>query len=139
MRSHKRLMGIVALTILALTVFTGSASAHECFIASRSDQGNIAAGTNSQSWFYAGDLPAVFNFLSDFLAPQMGLASLTQAQKDWAVAEARAQGVSEQLTIFARLVLMDNNPNVGFKAADGKGVDHAIDVLIPIYMAALQH
>ncbi|MEO6021197.1 MAG: hypothetical protein ABIP45_13205 [Knoellia sp.] len=50
-RLPSRLVKAVALTAALGMATATTASAHECYIASRSDQGNMQAGMNSKAWF----------------------------------------------------------------------------------------
>lgn len=50
-RLTARLGKAVALTAALALATASTAAAHECYIASRSDQGNLKAGTHSKAWF----------------------------------------------------------------------------------------
>ena len=139
---RKKLIGLGFALILALTTYA-PALAHECFIASRSDVGNMAAGTNSQNWVYVGTLADVFGFIGD----DAGQA-LSPSQLEWAVATAQTAGLPNSFAVFINPhvgkgsgVLQGGTPNDGSaKMADGKGVDHIFDwfpTLFSIYAEAL--
>jgi hypothetical protein len=85
------------------------ASAMDCFIASRSAQGNQQAGTNSNAWTIVT--------LNDFLA-----GSASQACINGAVAAVADAGLPTQFTTKANMIIGQNskNPNLG----NGKGLDH---------------
>src|SRR5215207_1856272 len=118
------LLGIAAPTVLG----------HECFIATRSAQGDVGAD-HSERWGRL-TLADIFGFIHEVV----GGAPLTPAQASWAVSTAVAQG----LPADGWLVRMDktvgegsNNPNL----TDGKGLDHLADAygaqIVGIYFQAL--
>jgi len=125
--------------ILAITVLGGTASValgHECFIASRSAQGDAGA-LHSKVW-QRDTLADIFGFINGIV----GGPALSSAQIDWAVATAVGQG----LPVDGWVVRADktigegsSNPNL----ANGRGVDHLADVygnqIVGIYFAALGH
>jgi hypothetical protein len=125
--------------VLALTMLAGSATAalgHECFIASRSAQGDAGA-THAGVWTRL-TLADIFGFINTIV----GGPALSPSQIDWAVAE----GVSEGLPANGWVVRSDKtigegsqNPNL----ANGKGLDHLADVygaqVVGIYFQALGH
>ncbi len=129
---------LAAFTSAALLTLTATQSfAHECFIATRSDQGNVAAGTSSKSWFYAGTLADVFNFVGPEL---LGLPALSSSQLAWAVQQGQQAGLPSTLTLFERRTLMGDTPAEQKQAANGKGVDHIFDYfdqIAAIYQQAL--
>lgn len=130
---RKKLIGIVFALVLALTTFTSSALAHECFIVSRSDAGDLAA-TNSGQWIQVATRIEAFAFLGGFL----GLPALSPSQLAWADAEAASAGVPNDLVIFAKFTIAGDSAVDGTNLmSDGKGVDHLFDVLVPIYQQAL--
>jgi hypothetical protein len=109
---------------------------HECFIASRSAQGD-AGSLHSKVW-QRDTLADIFGFINGIV----GGPALSPAQIDWAVAEAVSQG----LPVDGWVVRGDktigegsSNPNL----ANGKGVDHLADVygiqIVGIYRTALAH
>jgi hypothetical protein len=123
---------------LAATMFTGTALAHECFVISRSDTGDIAAGANSQAWATVGTLDDLFVYIGGLL----GLTPLSDAQLAWAVDAAQEAGLPSQLTLFGRLTIAEGTPAMVMHAADGHGIDHLFDwapVIIGIYQDALTH
>ncbi len=129
----------IAAGVLAITVLGGTASValgHECFIASRSAQGDAGA-LHSHVW-QRDTLADIFGFINGIV----GRPALSPAQIEWAVAKA----VSEGLPVDGWVVRGDktigegsSNPNL----ANGKGVDHLADVygnqIVGIYFAALAH
>ena len=128
--------------VLGLAVVAGSAgivSAHECFIASRSDQGNVKAGTQSARWITISGAE-----IFGFAAEMTGGDQLTPDQLDWALDAAVAAGAPKTFTIFTGHTIAEGTPGMeAGHATDGKGVDHAFDGLIylyvDIYQQALAH
>jgi hypothetical protein len=124
---------------IAASVVSGTALGHECFIVSRSDTGDLAAGGNSRAWATLGSLADLFRFVGEAL----GLAPLSDQQLVWAVDAAEAAGLPSQLTIFVgRHTIAEGTPAMEMHAADAQGVDHIYDwgpVLIAIYLDALNH
>ena len=105
-----------ALTTGLVLSSAGVASAHECFIAKRSEQGTTAA-THSANWELL-TLEGLFSHLPPFL-PQ-----LTPAQVQEAVAMAEGAGHP-----VVRGAVRHADPPVSQdewspKSGDGKGVDH---------------
>ena len=122
-----------ALSLVAATA--GVASAHECFNNSRSDQGNIGI-QHSAKWVSLGTLTELFS-----TPPEPGAPTLTPSQVEWAVAEAKAQGVPDQIVVFVGHTLADGTPAKDRHGADGQGIDYFIDwlpALLDIYVQALQ-
>jgi hypothetical protein len=105
-----------ALTTGLVLGSAGIASAHECFIAKRSETGT-AAVTHSANWHQL-TLTGLFSDLPPFL-PQ-----LTSAQVDRAVALAEAQGIPSSMALFGKHTIPLSQDEWSPKAADGKGVDH---------------
>ena len=124
---------------MAVTLMAGTATAvlgHECFIASRSAQGDIGA-THSARWVNL-TLADIFGFINTIV----GGPALSAGQINWAVGEAVSQG----LPAGGWVVRSDKtigegsqNPNL----ANGKGLDHLADVygpqIVGIYFQALIH
>lgn len=93
----------------------GAASAHECYIPHRSDQGNAGA-THSQNWATL-HIEELFATAHEFL----GGDPLTPAQVQEAVSMAADQGIPTSLTTFTRKTLPAGK---GGSSSDGKGIDH---------------
>jgi hypothetical protein len=115
---------LAAMTAAAVLGTTGTAYAHECFIANRSAQGNAGA-TNSDRWFtvtvegfvHSPDFPPGVDpdcFL-DYWLSHGGPASFT-VRSDKTIGEGSA------------------NPNLG----NGKGLDHIEDAFGPLLGAAFE-
>jgi len=107
---------------LAFVGATGAA-AHECYIANRSDQGNMSAGSNSQAWFTI--------VVADEIQGGVG-GGYDQTQADcWAAAYA-ATGAPSSFTVHVKGVvgqdgtLIEHNPN-SWLTSNGSGVDHVFD------------
>lgn len=122
---------------LALTVVTvGTAAAHECFNISRSDRGNAAVFEHSPNWVSIGTLSELYS-----TPPDPSLPALTPAQVEWAVAEAKALGLPDSITIFTGHTLADGTPALARHGGDGRGIDSFVDWLAPlidIYIRALE-
>ena len=123
---------------LALTVAAvGTAAAHECFNISRSDRGNAAVFEHSPNWISIGTLSELYS-----TPPDPSFPALTPSQVTWAVAEAKALGVPDSITIFVGHTLGEGTPALAKHGADGRGIDSFNDwvpVLIDIYIQALSH
>ena len=133
-------------TALAAGMVAGSAgvaSAHECFNASRSANGNANA-TNSSNWetltlehLFAG----VHGFLQEENGPVM--PALTPAQVTEAVEMAVGQGVPSSFAVFhgGMLPRSVETKAPSAKSSDGRGIDHFAsgygDTLIGIYFALI--
>jgi hypothetical protein len=129
----------VLIASIAAGTLSGTALGHECFVVSRSDTGDIAAGGHAQVWATLGTSEDLFGFVGSFL----GLPPLSDTQMAWAVGAAEDAGLPGQLTLFVgNHTLAEETPAMEIHAADGTGVDHVIDwfpVLIGIYLDALSH
>ena len=124
----------LALTAGMVGGTAGIASAHECFVAKRSAQGNAAA-TNSANWFTL-ELSELLSHGHYFF----GGDPLTDAQIAYAVAEvAPAVGLPTSFTIFERFTIPRNLAE-GEGSGDGKGIDHFIsghgDALAEVFFTA---
>lgn len=122
---------------MAATLIAGTALGHECFVANRSDTGDIAAG-RSAAWYHLGSLADLFGIVGEYL----GLAPLSDDQLAWAVDAAQEAGLPNQITIFGVRTLAEGTPAMEIHAADGRGIDHLGDwapVLIGIYQDAIAH
>ena len=124
-------------TVGLLAAGTGAASAHECYIANRSAQGNAGA-SHSANW-YTLQLSDLYADAHNFF----GGAPLTDAQLAWALQETQAQGIPLSVTMFEKFTLprsTDELEGLSTKASDGKGVDHFFakygDALFGIFSAA---
>lgn len=135
---------------LALTAITAGATfAHECYVANRSSQGNLGAGTHSKAWIYV-DLPELAAFLSDPRDPE-ALPPLTEPQLAYFVARAQELGVPADIGLF-----IGGRPKTGGftiageaagfvandKGTDGSGLEHFfaahIEDVITAYLEALE-
>ena len=133
-RFTRSLLLAMALTIGA----SGVASAHECINASRSDRGNLMAGTHASRWVYIGTLEELLA-----TAPEPGAPVLTPAQQEWALGAAQAAGVPSSFAVFiGNHTIAEGTPAMDMHGANGRGIDHFSDwfpVLLEIYVEALQH
>ena len=133
-RSIRRSAIIAVLLVMSLA---GTAAAHECYVANRSDQGNTQAGSNSKAWLTIATLDSAF----DFVAQAVTGPVLDADQKAWAVDQARAAGIPNTITIFVgNHTLAGDTPAEARGTFDQKGIDYlegAFPVLVSIYFAAL--
>lgn len=136
----RRLAPALVLGAFLLLATASSAFAHECFNASRSEQGNTAI-LHSGS-FYKLELSTVFGV---FLPEETG-TRISANGVAWAVAEAERQGIPSSFVIWANKTIGVNGkgedtPGILKNGADGHGIDHATDVygaqIGAIYFAAL--
>lgn len=135
---------------VALTAMTAGATlAHECFVANRSSQGNLGAGTHSKAWIYV-DLAGLAAFLSDPSDPN-ALPPLSDGQLAYFVQRAQELGVPADIALF-----VGGRPKTGGftiageaagfiangKGADGSGLEHFfaahLDDVIAAYLEALE-
>jgi hypothetical protein len=117
----RRIATIVAGAAAGIALMGTAASAHECFIASRSANGDVNA-THSGSWVIltAADI-------ATFSPPGTDQACVVQF---WL-----ANGGPASLTVRSDKIIGENssNPNL----ANGKGLDHAEDVFGGLLAAAV--
>ncbi len=122
---RKRLFTVLPAAATALLIAAGPAMAHECYIASRSWQGNLMAGTRSQAWFLVD--------LNQEFAAEVQAGQLTVDQASCLITQLTANSVPLQFTILVKGangsggVLANNNPNT-WLMSNGTGVDHFFDV-----------
>jgi hypothetical protein len=117
---RKTLLTLVATTGL-LTAGAATASAHECFIANRSAQGNAGA-SNSANWATL-EMADLFAEAHNFF----GGEPLTEAQLETALQMTEEQGIPLSLTTFTRFTIprsLDEFDELSAASGDGKGVDH---------------
>jgi len=124
-------------TVGLLATGVGAASAHECFIANRSAQGNAGA-SHSANW-YTLQMSDLFSEAHLFF----GGDPLTEEQLAWALEQTEAQGIPLSVTMFERFTIprsVDELEGLSTKSGDGKGVDHFFasygDALFGIFSAA---
>lgn len=113
------------------------ASAHECYVVNRSDQGSRGAA-NSGNWIYI-TLDDLFNEAPEILA----MPPLNAEQHAWAVAEAQERGLPAGFSINAKHLLpVGSGTGQEGKGTDGAGIDHFFtanfDTLVDVYVEALE-
>jgi hypothetical protein len=111
----RKSIAAAALTCGLVLAGGGVASAHECFIPNRSDQGNANA-THSKNWATL-NIDELFATAHEFL----GGDPLTEEQVEQAVSMAADAGIPTSLTTFTRTTLPAGK---GGSPSDGKGIDH---------------
>lgn len=114
----------MALGVSALLIGVGAtpALAHECFVANRSAQGDLKAGTNSQAW----ETVSLETVVSVFLGQTAEVAQCVDGEAD-------NLGIPHSFVFGTKQaagqdgVIAAKNPNMQAKglAGDGKGIDHA--------------
>jgi hypothetical protein len=127
----------LALTVGLVGIGAGAASAHECYVANRSAQGDAGA-SHSENW-YTLQLEELFRSGHNFL----GGPALTDAQVATALAMAGEQGVPSSFTLFERFTIPRSQSEleqISSKSSDGKGIDHFFlkygDAIVGIFFAA---
>jgi methionine-rich copper-binding protein CopC len=137
----RRIARASLLSLLLLVVAASSAFAHECYNASRSEQGNTGA-QHSDNWF---NLTIEFVF-TGILPAESGI-ELTPDQLAWALDQADAAGIPSSWVIRIDKTLGFNGkgelaPGFAMHDADGRGIDHAVaaygDQLFGIFIEASQ-
>ena len=111
----------LALTAGMVAGTAGIASAHECFVANRSEKGNAGAD-NSANW-YTLHLSDLFAQGHQFL----GGPALTDPQMAHALGVAAEAGVPSSFTLFEKFTIPRNlmsEEDLTGTSADGKGIDH---------------
>ncbi len=136
---HRVLTRSILAGTLAATMLAGTALGHECFVVSRSDTGDIKAGSNAKVWLTVAELAGLFELAG---AEILQLPPLTEDQMDWAVEQGLEAGMPSQFTIFiGKKTIAEGTPAMDRHGADAKGIDHAFDwlpVVAEIYLAALE-
>ena len=116
----RRIGTVVTGVVAAVLLFGNAASAHECFIASRSDKGDAAA-THSDRWF---------------VLTVADIANFTPPGTDHAcfIAYWTSHGGPASITVRSDKTIGEGsaNPNL----ANGKGLDHAEDVFGALLLEA---
>lgn len=130
--SARHMVRIVGGTVGAgalLVAGAGGAFAHECFVASRSAQGNAMAGTHSAAW----QTITLDTILTEFIGLPPALAACVEAK-------APEAGVPSSFVFGGKQaagqggVIAENNPNMEAMglAANGRGIDHAEDAYVDL-------
>ena len=137
----RRIASASLLSLLILAVGASSAFAHECYNASRSEQGNTGA-QHSENWFNLS-----LEFVFTVILPGDTGITLTDEQLAWALDQADAAGIPSGFVIRGDKTLGFNGkgeltPGFDKHGADGRGIDHAVDAygdqIFGIFFAASQ-
>ncbi len=118
---RKRLTVFGATVAGVVMLASGTAGAHECFVANRSAQGNAAVAAHSAAW----EEVSLDTVLTVFIGVPQGVA-------DCVVANADTYGLPTSFVFGGKQavgqggVIAENNPNFTAKglASDGQGIDH---------------
>lgn len=132
-KNIRRTATVLGAATTALVLGSGTALAHECYIAKQSEQGAKAAGTHSQAWAY-------FSLVDSLV--EDGFWTVEQAACVQTAAD--AAGVTTAINTMVKVpaphdhVLGSKNPNMDAKMGDGKGVDHFFSSgqVVPLIMIA---
>jgi hypothetical protein len=119
---------------LAVVLLAASpALAHECFVASRSAQGDASAGAHSQAW----DAVSLDTLLTEFIGLPPDLAQCVEDN-------ATQFGIPSSFVFGGKQavgqdgVIAEHNPNMDSGlSSNGKGIDHAEQVFGPSIGAAI--
>lgn len=117
----RRTTTTLALAAALVVSGAGAASAHECYVANRSDKGNAGA-SNSANWYtlQVAELYSSVHFFMPELFPQ----PLTEAQVAHAVELTAEAGVPTSFTVFEKFTIPKSMDEASAKSSDGKGIDH---------------
>ena len=121
----------LALTAGMVAGSAGVASAHECFIANRSDKGNAGAA-HSANWevLQVAELYAVAHVILSENKKDPELPALTEEEIAEAVRLTEAAGIPTSVAVFHRHMLPRSVEELeqltGPTSSDGKGVDHYV-------------
>jgi hypothetical protein len=117
----RKTLATLALTTTLLGTGGGVASAHECFIAKRSANGNAGA-SHSANWYTLQ--------MADLFADAhqiFGGEPLTAEQLRTALQLTQEAGIPTSVTLFERFTIprsIDELDALSSKSSDGRGVDH---------------
>ena len=114
----------LATTGALVAISAGAASAHECYVANRSDQGNASVAAHSAAW----EEVSLNTILTEFIGLPPDLATCVEGL-------APAAGIPSSFVFGAKQavgqggVIAENNPNMEAKGlgSNGQGIDHAED------------
>lgn len=124
MRTFRRVSMVAMGGAVALVLLAGPAAAHECFVASRSAQGNAAVGAHSAAW----DAVTLDTILTQFIGVPQSVADCVEANAGTFGIPASFVFAGKQ-AVGQGGVIAENNPNLTAKglSSNGKGIDHAQD------------
>ena len=131
-----RILRSAGLALTLVVLVAGAASANDCFNNSRSDQGNLSVAQHSRNWVSIGTLAELYS-----TPPDPSVPALTPAQVEWAVAEAKAAGIPDSITIFIGGTIAEGTPGMARNGGNGRGIDYFsawLPTLIDIYLRALE-
>jgi hypothetical protein len=128
----RKLLAAVGVAGLIVALAAGAASAHECYNASRSAQGNAQIAANSNGHITFDEV------LMFFLTDNTNGPGLCPAGAQVVIDEVEAAAAAGTLAVDTSVVIganstqaggIDNSPNARAKAnlSNGKGIDHLAD------------
>lgn len=139
MRTLRRVTGTMVLTAALMAISASAALAHECMVASRSQQAEQAVG-HSPMWLSENmATPEAYEFT---FVVVFGVEP-TDEMLDEAVAMHIEQGLQEWASFFGHHTLLVNlttgedTPAAATHAGDGRGVDHWSDSDLGLAMIAI--
>ena len=120
MRNVMRAASTVVAAIAVLGLGATAASAHECYVASRSAQGNASVAAHSAAW----EEVSLDTILTQFIGLPQPVAACVESN-------ASTYGIPSSFVFGAKQspktgVIAENNPNTAL-FSNGKGIDHAED------------
>jgi hypothetical protein len=131
-RLSKRLGASVAMAATFGLVAATTASAHDCYNASRSDQGNSMAGSHSKAWFTL--------VITESIADDVAHGLYTAEEGACVYAAYIAAGGPASVTIHttpAAGVIGDKNPNEELYT-NGRGLDHFFEAFGGVIFGAFE-
>jgi hypothetical protein len=139
MRKHHthalRVAGVTAATAALTLTATSAAWAHDCFNASRSQTGSVAAGTHSQAWFNLVIADAIADDVANELyTAEQGVCALAywNSHDGPASVSFHVKGANGSDGVIA-----SKNPNAGL-IDNGKGIDEFGAAYGPLIGAAFE-
>jgi hypothetical protein len=134
MKVLRKVPGALVGGVVAVLLVAGPAAAHECFVASRSAQGNASVGAHSAAWSEA----SLDTILTQFIGVPQPVADCVEANADqYGIPSSFVFG--DKQAVGQGNVIAENNPNMTAKglSSNGKGIDHAEDAYGPAISAAI--
>jgi hypothetical protein len=134
MRILRKVPGAVVGGVAAVLLVAGPAAAHECFVASRSAQGNTSVAAHSAAW---GEV-SLDTILTQFIGVPQDVATCVETNADqYGIPSSFVFG--DKQAVGQDQVIAERNPNMSAKglSSNGTGIDHAEDAYGPAISAAI--